>query len=515
MHLLIDDPILVKIHSQFDTKLSNIYVIGTNIKIETIPEYLAKITSRNRFIGVPVTMLFPKQGYTPTPGMTYPVTDYKDITINFEVKYYSFIDGLADENFIEILLTNTEMSVTGNGKVTNKVKLVNDEENPAADKYYGTNEAGELGYHLLKDTHPPVTIADGSETILGLNGQEISITLPTVIGHNPVTIATESTSLASIDANQILTINPMHPPVTIADGSQSILGLNGQELSITIPPTHNPVTIDLGSTSILSLNNQVLSITLPVVHNPVTISGASTSLASIDENQILTINPVDTSKSYLGLTDTIDEDYVGKTWYVPRVVDQETDLILVPTEELQTVLAVFTLLADCPSSYPAGSEGMSVVVKQTLDGLEFANVTNIGNNHSPVTIATESAALASIDANQVLTINATSHTKNEYVALVSQVGTAAPTAITLEDGIGITSITRLSTGIYNFISNGKFTVDKTVPIDDVIWDQIGNMYILNWIDINTIQLESYAYTNLTIPSDDVLNKRHINFKVYL
>lgn len=45
----------------------------------------------------------------------------------------------------------TDMTVTGDGSLSNPVKLVNDEESPGNDKYYGTNEAGEKGYHDLPD----------------------------------------------------------------------------------------------------------------------------------------------------------------------------------------------------------------------------------------------------------------------------------------------------------------------------------------------------------------------------
>lgn len=103
---------------------------------------------------------------------------------------------------------------------------------------------------------------------------------------------------------------------------------------------------------------------------------------------------------------------------------------------------------------------------------------------------------------------------DQYVALVSQAGAAVPTANVLENAIGAITISKVGVGTFNFVSAGLFTADKTVPYDDIMQDQLGNLYTLNWIDVNTIQLKTYAAADITVLADGVLNKRYICFKVY-
>lgn len=59
--------------------------------------------------------------------------------------------GSTSGEALPLTTVETDMSVTGDGSEEDPVKLVNDEESPGNDKYYGTNEAGEKGYHDLPD----------------------------------------------------------------------------------------------------------------------------------------------------------------------------------------------------------------------------------------------------------------------------------------------------------------------------------------------------------------------------
>lgn len=75
--------------------------------------------------------------------------------------------------------------------------------------------------------------------------------------------------------------------------------------------------------------------------------------------------------SWIELTDTIPSSFLGRAKNVPMVVDTEDALDLVETEELQTVLAKFTLLADVPATY-AGAPDYYVRVKADGTGLYFS-----------------------------------------------------------------------------------------------------------------------------------------------
>ena len=78
----------------------------------------------------------------------------------------------------------------------------------------------------------------------------------------------------------------------------------------------------------------------------------------------------DLAKAFTDLSDVIPEDYLGKKNNVPIVTEEEDKLTLIETEELETEVAKFTLLADCPQTY-SGKGGYFVRVKSDETGLEF------------------------------------------------------------------------------------------------------------------------------------------------
>jgi hypothetical protein len=45
-------------------------------------------------------------------------------------------------------------------------------------------------------------------------------------------------------------------------------------------------------------------------------------------------------------------------------------------------------------------------------------------------------------------------------------------------------------------------------------DQLGNLYTLNRLDANVMELTSYGFADISVPSDNVLNKRYINITVF-
>lgn len=115
------------IPTPFDGKRTNCRVSGSDVIIETIPEYLARVTSdiRDTFL---VTVMLPKSGHS---AGTFPIATFSTVLADFDFKLYGFVGGLADENFIEITfssvesfldLTDTPDSYTGQSKKFVRVK---------------------------------------------------------------------------------------------------------------------------------------------------------------------------------------------------------------------------------------------------------------------------------------------------------------------------------------------------------------------------------------------------------
>jgi len=93
----------------FDSKLCNYYYSGSDIIIETIAQYKTRVTTNYRLPGVIITILSPKIGYS--LQSSYPISTFTSILSNFDFKYYTYKDGVADENFIELLLADASLYV--------------------------------------------------------------------------------------------------------------------------------------------------------------------------------------------------------------------------------------------------------------------------------------------------------------------------------------------------------------------------------------------------------------------
>jgi len=96
-------------------------------------------------------------------------------------------------------------------------------------------------------------------------------------------------------------------------------------------------------------------------------------------------------------------------------------------------------------------------------------------------------------------------TYTKYVALISQVGTAAPTVIELENTIGPIVWTRANAGDYNATLTGAFDNTKTYLQYN---RSDGTFRVLN---VNTILLTSISSGVL---ADGVLNHSSIEIRIY-
>ena len=94
----INNQLLPVIPVPLDAKRSNCYVSGSNIVIETIGQYLVRMTNEIRDTS-PVTMLLPKAGHS---AGTFPLVDFDAELANFNIALYAFVGGIQDVNFVQI-----------------------------------------------------------------------------------------------------------------------------------------------------------------------------------------------------------------------------------------------------------------------------------------------------------------------------------------------------------------------------------------------------------------------------
>ena len=106
----ISTPITLLQVSNLDAKLCNWYVSGANIVVETIPEYLARVTINRRSPATLVAILLPKDGYTSLSPYSY--ASFKDILVNYDCKLYYFKEGLYDEDFVEFLSSDSTFDIS-------------------------------------------------------------------------------------------------------------------------------------------------------------------------------------------------------------------------------------------------------------------------------------------------------------------------------------------------------------------------------------------------------------------
>ena len=101
-----------------------------------------------------------------------------------------------------------------------------------------------------------------------------------------------------------------------------------------------------------------------------------------------------------------------------------------------------------------------------------------------------------------------------YTALISQAGTAAPTAIVLENTLGGVPVwTRSSTGIYLATLAGVFIEDKTFVMMNT-GHAVNGFEGASWVDANSIQVVTYLNTPTYADSRLAKNGSSIEIRVY-
>ena len=89
----------------FDAKRANWYVVSNKIVIESVAQYLIRI-SLNIRDGSPIAMYIPKDGYTSLGN--YPIESLDATLINYDTYLYAFIEGVQDANFVPVFKMGEE-----------------------------------------------------------------------------------------------------------------------------------------------------------------------------------------------------------------------------------------------------------------------------------------------------------------------------------------------------------------------------------------------------------------------
>lgn len=170
MAIKIFDPRSLSMASILDDKLKNCYVDETtgNYIIESILEYLLRVTFEHRFPETPVTVLLPKAGRSPL--FSYATTEgYNAGLDDFDGKKYAFIGGLADANFIEIPGTASKIvlpftNINNPSIADYSIYAAQYGQYPQVDLYF-INDSGNRSQH----TALPEFVLDGSNMVSSIN----------------------------------------------------------------------------------------------------------------------------------------------------------------------------------------------------------------------------------------------------------------------------------------------------------------------------------------------------------
>lgn len=107
MSFNIDDQGFLGLNVPFDSKLCNYFVDGEDgdigsFIIESIPQYLERVSYEYRTPQNTITIILPKQGFYPESKCLNNTVTINTLLSSYESKNYAFVGGLKNINFIEI-----------------------------------------------------------------------------------------------------------------------------------------------------------------------------------------------------------------------------------------------------------------------------------------------------------------------------------------------------------------------------------------------------------------------------
>ena len=161
----------------------------------------------------------------------------------------------------------------------------------------------------------------------------------------------------------------------------------------------------------------------------------------------------------------------------------------------------------------------SIVLGDGIDGTDDnkvyvsnLNIKNIGTSTSVINLGVD------IDGN-VTTSTSSIYPYKIYSALLSQSGALSPTAIELENTLGITAtFSYMGPGYYELHMSGKFTSGKTFiingwPDQDAIGGDFG-IFITTYFNSSIVVLKTQDVSGTSTPSNGLLNNTSIEIRVY-
>jgi len=106
---------------------------------------------------------------------------------------------------------------------------------------------------------------------------------------------------------------------------------------------------------------------------------------------------------------------------------------------------------------------------------------------------------------------------NQYTGYFSQVGTNAPTVVSmLKDTLNSPVWSYSAVGVFLLTKIGAFVTTKTVPDKiEVYTDNDGNKYTLERTSSDIMTLKTYAAIDTEVLANDVLLNQFINIEVFL
>lgn len=101
----------------------------------------------------------------------------------------------------------------------------------------------------------------------------------------------------------------------------------------------------------------------------------------------------------------------------------------------------------------------------------------------------------------------------QYVARITDNGDTTMSVTVFKNSLGTLTFTYDSVGTWFITSANLFTEDKTIPIKGVMTDENGNIFAMEWVDANTIELTSKDDTGTL--TDSLITNIDIEILVYV
>ena len=244
-----------------DAKVGNIVVIGSNIKVESIAEYLLRVDFNSRYIGMEVVVLF--------PAGIYEINEFIALAnaYTFTSKKYRFKDGIQDIDFVEITASGVildQSALDGGLFLDNDFRLFFRPANTINTGYLTA-----IDWNIFNNKQGAISIETSG---LGNAVTSLSIAGDILTEHKDLTFLTEHQSIKTLDTTALTAQIPAASEDIVGSGSITLhkvakTGTYSDLIGVPIIPadygnwflkTQNNLGVELGSASIYSLDSAIL-----------------------------------------------------------------------------------------------------------------------------------------------------------------------------------------------------------------------------------------------------------------